>query len=167
MAESEVDQQSKQPLNFGEEPVNLSGLLDRGWRIFEEVDNTNEALNSDAVQSKVKLGLSMLEEASGMVAQLELFSRNEELEELATAEMKLLLLPALLGALTLKRSSQDRRLEVLHTAQAYFMDFLRRCKDYNVADFELPKWTDENTNPSVESSLSAARVKCLDLHFNI
>lgn len=164
MAESKDSEDFKQPFNLGEEPLHLSVLLDRGWKIFEEVDNTYEALNSDAVQSKVKLGLSMLEEASRMVAQLNLFSRNEELEEVATVDLKYMLLPALLGALTLKKSNRDKRLELIQTAQAYFIDFLKRCKEYNVSDFELPKSTDENRSPGAESSLSTVRVSCLDIH---
>lgn len=163
MAESEVNEHSKQPFNVGEEHLNLSVLLDRGWKIFEEVDNTNEALGSDAVQNKVKLGLSMLEEASRMVAQLNLFSRNEELEEVATVDLKYMLLPALLGALTLKKVNRDKRLEIIQTAQAYFIDFLKRCKEYNLSDFELPKSTDENRSPGAESSLST--VSSLDIHY--
>lgn len=163
MAESKTHEHSKQPFNLVEEPLNLSVLLDRGWKIFEEVDNTNEALNSDAVQIKVKLGLSMLEEASRMVAQLNLFSRNEELEEIATADLKYMLLPALLGALTMKKINRDKRLEIIQTAQAYFVDFLKRCKDYNVSDFELPKSVDENREPDAESSLAA--VSSLDRHY--
>lgn len=165
MAESEVNEHPKQPFNLGEEPLNLSVLFDRGWKIFEEVDNTNEALSSDAVQNKVKLGLSVLEEASRMVAQLDLFSRNEELEEVATADLKYMLLPALLGALTLKKINRDKRLEIIQTAQAYLIDFLKRCKEYNLSDFELPKSTDENRSPGAEGSLSTVRVSCLDIHY--
>lgn len=126
------------------EPLKLSDLLDRGWKIFEEVDSTNEPLSSNGVQVKVKMGMSLLEKASGMVARLDLFSRNEELEEIATADLKYLLLPALLGALTMKQAGRVRRLEIVQTARACFMDFLRRCKDYNLSEFELPKSTNEN-----------------------
>lgn len=163
MAESKAHERSKQLCSLVEEPLNLSVLLDRGWKIFEEVDNTNEALSSDAVQSKVKLGLNTLEEASRMVAQLNLFSRNEELEEIATVDLKYMLLPALLGALTMKKINRDRRLEIIQTAQAYFVDFLKRCKDYNVSDFELPKSTDENRSPDAENSLPA--VSSADRHY--
>lgn len=167
MAESAVDEHSKLPFNLEEEPLNLSVLLDRGWKIFEDVDSTNEALNCDAVQNKVKLGLSMLEEASRMIAQLNLFSRNEELEEIATVDLKYMLLPALLGALTLKKINRDKRLEIIQTAQAYFNDFLKRCKEYNVSDFELPKSTDENRSPGAESGLSTLGVGCcLGIHYH-
>ncbi|KAM9356550.1 immunoglobulin-binding protein 1 [Symphorus nematophorus] len=141
------------------QPPKLSDLLDGGWKIFEEVDSTDEPLGSNSVQVRVKRGLAMLEEASRMAAQLELFSRNEELEEVATVDLKYLLLPALLGALSLKQTSRDKRLEIVLTARAYFMDFLTRCKEYNVSRFELPKNPGrDNTSPdeASENGLSTA-----------
>nr|XP_046262674.1 immunoglobulin-binding protein 1 [Scatophagus argus] len=151
MADRETEDDVRQPSHSGAGPLKLSDLLDRGWKIFEEADSTNEPLGSESVQIKVKRGLNMLEEASRMVAQLDLFSRNEELDEIATADLKYLLLPALLGALTMKQTRQDKRLETVQAARAYFMDFLRRCKEYNVLPFELPKLTSENTSPEEAS----------------
>lgn len=142
-------------------PPKLSDLLDSGWKIFEEVDNTNEALGSNSVQVKVKRAIGMLEEASRMAAQLDLFSRNEELEEVATVDLKYLLLPALLGALTMKQTSREKRLEIVQAARAYFMDFLRRCKEYNVSVFELPASKDGDASGpegALENGLSAAKV---------
>ncbi|TNN46998.1 Immunoglobulin-binding protein 1 [Liparis tanakae] len=133
------------------EPSKLSDLLERGWKIFEEVDVTNEPLASTSIQVQVKRGIGMLEEASRMVALLELFSRNEELEEIATADLKYLLLPALLGALTMKQTGRDKRLEIVRAARAHFMDFLKRCKEYNSTHFELPHVTNENAGPDEES----------------
>ncbi|KAM8908711.1 immunoglobulin-binding protein 1 [Spinachia spinachia] len=133
------------------EPSKLSDLLERGWKIFEEVDSTNEPLASNSIQVRIKRGITMLEEASSMVALLDLFSRNEELEEIATADLKYLLLPALLGALTMKQTGRDKRLEVVRTARGHFMDFLKRCKEYNMCDFELPHLTNENETPDEAS----------------
>lgn len=168
MAECGENDDAEQLLNSEAQPPKLSDLLDRGWKIFEEVDSTNEPLGSGGIQIKVKLGMSMLEEASRMVAQLDLFSRNEELEEIATVDVKYLLLPALLGALTMKQTSRGRRLEIVQTAQAYFMDFLRRCKDYNVSQFELPKSTNENRSPdeASENGWSTATVSGLSKDYN-
>lgn len=150
---------NEEPLVDSEaEPLKLSDLLDRGWKIFEEVDGTNEPLSSHSIQIKVKMGMSLLEKASGMVARLDLFSRNEELEEIATVDLKYLLLPALLGALTMKQTSRVGRLEIVQTARACFMDFLRRCKDYNLSEFELPKSTNENRPDETSEHVSTATV---------
>lgn len=163
MAECGNSNDVRQLHNSDAEPPKLSDLLDRGWKIFEEVDSTNEPLGSNSIQVRVKRGMSMLEEASRMVAQLDLFSRNEELEEIATADLKYLLLPALLGALNMKQTSRDKRLEIVQTARAYFMDFLSRCKEYKISQFELPKLTNENTSPDEASENGYPTVKVITL----
>ncbi|XP_023273555.1 immunoglobulin-binding protein 1 [Seriola lalandi dorsalis] len=160
MAECENSSDVRQTSHSDTEPPKLSDLLDRGWKTFEEVDSTNEALGSTSVQVRVKRSIGMLEEASRMAAQLDLFSRNEELEEIATADLKYLLLPALLGALTMKKTSRDKRLEIVQTARAYFMDFLRRCREYNMSQFELPASTGGDASGpdgDSENGLSAAK----------
>ncbi|KAK2849545.1 hypothetical protein Q5P01_009379 [Channa striata] len=159
MAECENSDGLRQSLSAGTEPPKLPELLDRGWKIFEELDSTNEPLASNSVQVRLKRGMKMLEEASRMAAQLDLFSRNEELEEVATADLKYLLLPALLGALTMKQTSRDKRLDMVQTARAYFMDFLRRCKEYNISQFELPKSVGEDASSDDTSDNGAPKPK--------
>lgn len=121
----------------------LAELYEQGRSALEQLDSTQEPLASVGVQERVQRSIRGLESASRRVAQLELFSRNEELEEVCTSELKYLLLPALLGALTLKQTSRERRLDIVQTARAYFMDYLQRCKNYNVSQFHIPKSREE------------------------
>lgn len=51
----------------------LSEILDSGWKLYEELDKSNEPTNSDSVQIKIKRGIKQLEEATKMVSQLNLF----------------------------------------------------------------------------------------------
>ncbi|CAL8264316.1 unnamed protein product [Lota lota] len=135
-------------------PYKLSDLFNRGWKIFEEVDTTNEPIGSNNVQVQIKRGITALEDVTRMVAQLQLFSRNELLEEMATTDLKYLVLPALLGGLTMKLTNRDSRLEIVTMAREYFHEFLRRCKEYKVSDFKLPKSpmeTDEESKTSTNS----------------
>ncbi|XP_015675676.1 immunoglobulin-binding protein 1 [Protobothrops mucrosquamatus] len=123
-----------------EEPARLSELLESGWRLLEEVESDAEASSgAPAVQRRVQRGLELLERASRAMAQLELFSRNEELEEIASADLRFMLVPALLAALTLRQVAPPRRLEHLRKARGLFLDFLRLCRDYAVARFDLPR----------------------------
>ncbi|XP_061541989.1 immunoglobulin-binding protein 1 [Phycodurus eques] len=161
MAECETSGSDKQDSHSDAEAPKLSDLFDRGWKIFDEVDNTNDPLASNSVQVRVKRAISMLEESSRMAAQLDLFSPNEELEEIATADLKYLLSPALLGALTMKLSGRDKRLEIVQTARAYFMDFLNRCKDYNISRFSLPESVDDSTVP--DEATDNARSACVPM----
>ncbi|XP_053535394.1 immunoglobulin-binding protein 1 [Ictalurus punctatus] len=117
----------------------LSELLDSGWKLYEELDKSNEPTNSDSVQIKIKRGIKQLEEATKMVSQLNLFSRNEELDEISTADLKFLLLPALLAALVMKQVGVAQRLERVQIARVHFLSFLRCCKDYNISSFHMPR----------------------------
>ncbi|XP_072291774.1 immunoglobulin-binding protein 1 [Eucyclogobius newberryi] len=151
MAKSE--QGTKPPQLSSTEPdsVKLSEQFERGWSALEELDKTQEPMGSHSVQERVQRAVRSLESASMRVAQLELFSRNEELEEVCTAELRYLLLPALLGALTLKQTSRERRLEILQTARVYFVDYLQRCKNYNIFQFNMPKTCEETEAESTSS----------------
>ncbi|KFQ86647.1 Immunoglobulin-binding protein 1, partial [Phoenicopterus ruber ruber] len=57
---------------------------------------------------------------------------------IASADLKYLLLPALLGALTLKQVNLSRRLEHLESARAHFWRFLKLCRSYGLGSFHLP-----------------------------
>uniref|UniRef100_A0A8B9RXT3 IGBP1 protein n=1 Tax=Accipiter nisus TaxID=211598 RepID=A0A8B9RXT3_9AVES len=120
----------------------LAELLAAGRRLWEEVETgTEPSSGAPAVQDKVRQGLDALQRAAAMVAQLDLFSENEELEEIASADLKYLLLPALLGALTLKQVDLSRRLEHLESARAHFWRFLKLCRSYRLGSFHLPPAT--------------------------
>ncbi|KFP73908.1 Immunoglobulin-binding protein 1, partial [Acanthisitta chloris] len=72
-------------------------------------------------------------------------SENEELEEIPSTDLKYLLLPALLGALTLKQVDLSRRLEHLETARDHFYRFLKLCRSYGLGNFQLPPATSSST----------------------
>jgi immunoglobulin-binding protein 1 len=59
-------------------------------------------------------------------------SKNEHADGVATSNLKMFLLPVLLGDLNLKLNSEDR-MSVLNVAEVYFRDFLQRSKEYPVA----------------------------------
>ncbi|NXK87756.1 IGBP1 protein, partial [Formicarius rufipectus] len=114
-------------------------LLAAGRRLWDELEAGSEPSSAaPAVQDKVRQGLDALQRAAAMVAQLELFSENEELEEIASADLKFLLVPALLGALTLRQVEQARRLQHLHSARDHFLRFLRLCRTYGLGPAQLP-----------------------------
>ncbi|XP_076843824.1 immunoglobulin-binding protein 1 [Brachyhypopomus gauderio] len=129
-----------------QEAPRLAEMLDRGWRLYEEVESTSEPTGSNPVQVKIKRGLMRLQEAAGMLEQLDLFSRNEELDEVSTADLKFLLLPVLLASLTLKQVSGSHRLDHLSSARSNFHLFLRHCKDYDISTFHLPPDQEEGAD---------------------
>lgn len=71
MAAAEDTNSTQNP--SGSDAPKLSDLLDRGWKLYDEVDTTHESSSSNAVQVKVKRAIVQLEEATRMVNQLNLF----------------------------------------------------------------------------------------------
>ncbi|XP_032993752.1 immunoglobulin-binding protein 1 [Lacerta agilis] len=141
-----------------EEPLRLSELLESGWRLLEEVEDGSAAEPSSgapAVQRKVQRGIGLLERAAHAVAELQLFSHNEELEEISSADLKFMLVPALLAAFVLKQVNPSKRLEHVQRARAGFMDFLKICKDYGIGHFELPREMEVESRDESESSSSS------------
>ena len=96
----------------------------------------------------MKKATLILEDATRLVSSLGLFSRNENVEEVATNDLKFFLLPVLLGDLNLKLNSEDR-LQTLNVALVYFNDFLVRCKQYSVSEVDIP---DENEEAREEEA---------------
>ncbi|XP_045776216.1 immunoglobulin-binding protein 1 [Maniola jurtina] len=120
------------------EEESLKTLFDQAMQMFDKIENGSEATNSDAVQMSIKATIAKFEKLTNLVSLSGMFSKNEDLEELPTETLQYLLLPALLGTLSLKLCGQPRK-DVIHVAEIYFKDFLQRCKDYGVTDVEVPQ----------------------------
>lgn len=88
-----------------------------------------------------------MEDVTRSVSSLGLFSDNEDIDEVATSDIKYFLLPALLGSLSLRQLSESRA-DVVRVAEVYFGDFLSRLKDYGMTDFEIPPKRDEGAGGS-------------------
>lgn len=81
----------------------------------------------------------MFEDATRLVSLVDMFSKNESFEEVATENVKYFLLPALLGTLTTKICGTDDRMHIVKVAEIYFVDFLKRLKAYGLTDVEIPE----------------------------
>ncbi|KAL6082581.1 hypothetical protein STEG23_001612 [Scotinomys teguina] len=133
----------------------LPDLLETSRQLLEEVEASTQPTGSKLIQDKVRRALKLLETASDMLLQLDLFSRNEDWEEIASADLKYLMLPAWKGALTLKLVDPSHRLSHLQEARDHFMNFLTQSHSYRVADFQLP-WAPNSSaegNPATSAVL--------------
>ncbi|KAL4713950.1 hypothetical protein ACJJTC_015604 [Scirpophaga incertulas] len=126
-----------------EEEESLKNIFDQAMKLFNNIENTNEAINSDQIQAIIKTAIAKLEKATNLVSLSGMFSRNESIEEVPTETLQYLLLPAILGTLTIKLHGPSRK-ELINLAEIYFRDFLQRCKDYGVTDVEIPQNNEEN-----------------------
>ena len=77
----------------------LPELFSEVAKIQEALENTEESTASDKNQRLIKEGTEMSEIAINMINELGLFSINEEIEEVQTAEIKYMLMSAYLAYL--------------------------------------------------------------------
>lgn len=94
--------------------------------------------------------MALLEKATMLVSMADMFSENETADEIPTNNLQYLLLPALLGSLSLKLTSGDRK-EIVNCADTYFKDFLRRCNQYGLSNYHFK---DEEREDKADSSNS-------------
>ncbi|XP_018336513.1 immunoglobulin-binding protein 1 [Agrilus planipennis] len=113
----------------------LADMFKEGLDLYTELNKTNEPSNSPQFQANLRKAISILENATRLVSLSGIFSRNEEVEEVATTDLQYFLLPALLGSLNLKLTTRDRK-EVVDVAEVYFNDFLQRCTDYGLTNYK-------------------------------
>ncbi|KAM6151766.1 immunoglobulin-binding protein 1 [Rhynchocyon petersi] len=130
----------------------LPELFETSKQLLDEVEVTTEPTGSRIVQDKVLKALDLLEKVSEMIAQLDLFSRNEDLEEIASTDLKYLLVPALQGALAMKQVNTSKRLDHLQWAREHFINYLTQCHHYHVAEFALPNTKNNSTENNTASS---------------
>lgn len=113
----------------------LHSIFHEGLDLYNKISNTQEATNSLEVQRDVNKSIKILEQATRLVSLADIFSTNESVEEISTNDLQYLLLPALLGFLTLKITSRNRK-EVIDVAEIYFKDFLQRTNNYGLSDYK-------------------------------
>lgn len=151
------------------EDQKLSDLFTDAWKAYHEIESSDEATNSEVIQKAVEKNTAILDLVAKSVSQLDLFSRNEEFDEIASADMKFFLLPALQAAFIAKRATgMDGRLEVVTTAMELYRIFLQQCYDYGTGPLSMIKdilvssssiTTSGNTMPGTGGGNAARDIK--------
>lgn len=135
--------------------ASLTELFDNAFRLFNNINKTDEPTNTPKVQSDIRKAMNMFEDLTRFVSLVDMFSENETIDEVSTEYLKYLLLPALLGTLITKICGTDDRMHLVKVAEIYFVDFLKRVKAYGLTDINIPEPKSEEEN----SSTSSDRVK--------
>lgn len=133
----------------------LPELFKTGKQLLDEVEAATEPTSSRIIQEKVLRGLDLLKKAAEMLSQLDLFSQNEDLEEIASADLKYLMVPAFQGALAMKQVNLSKRLDHLQWARQHFLNYLTQCQYYHVAEFELTQTKNNSAENNTASSSMA------------
>ncbi|XP_033706196.1 immunoglobulin-binding protein 1-like isoform X3 [Tursiops truncatus] len=133
----------------------LPELFETSKQLLDEVEVATEPTGSRIIQDKVLKGLDLLKKAAEMLSELDLFSRNEDLEEIVSSDLKYLMVPAFQGAFAMKQVNPSKRLDNLQWARERFLNYLTQCQYYHVAEFELPKTkTNSTENNTANSSMA-------------
>ncbi|TPX67267.1 hypothetical protein SpCBS45565_g03920 [Spizellomyces sp. 'palustris'] len=103
----------------------------RGQALYQKLENSELASSDPAFQEDVTEGINSLLRCAALVETLGVFSSNELLEDINTADLRYLLVNAYLAELISKRMGQDRT-KVLQTAQHHYERFLAACEQHEI-----------------------------------
>jgi hypothetical protein len=107
--------------------------------------------------------LTELKAIAWRVDQLRLFSPNEELEEINTADLKFLLVPFMLGETQAATQDMMKRLPALRSALVFWRTFAQHCERLGVAHADdlkaLCRPPDEQLNPNAKRDEKIERYK--------
>ncbi|OXA63809.1 Immunoglobulin-binding protein 1 [Folsomia candida] len=76
--------------------------------------------------------IKTLEHITLQVSSLDMFSRNENFNEIDPRKLKFLLLPYMLASLWQFKVGRDDRKNICQVSSVYFKDFLQRCIQYEI-----------------------------------
>ena len=99
----------------------------------------------------MKTGIENLEKLTQSLNELQLFSSNETVDEVATNNLKFLLLPALLANLHSRRTgSIDKRREVVTLCCIYYRDFIKRINEHEIVKIRLDDEEEDKSDSQIQ-----------------
>lgn len=133
--------------------VALAELYSSGLKAMQEALKTERG---DTKEDLLVTSRRSLEKANNLVDNLTLFSDNETIDDIATVNLKYLLIPAYLAKLSISGEIGSRRLEAFIRAENYIRQFLHRISTYNLNGQQVReaiKSIDEPAQPRGPKSL--------------
>lgn len=89
------------------------------------------------------------EQATVIVNQVNMFSPNEQIDEVSTESLPFMLLPYFLGKLTTKVNKPNST-EMIDLGEIYFKDHLQRCQEYELCDAPKKKADQDNKTDAAQ-----------------
>jgi len=124
----------------------LGTLFTEAWDLHHKIDNATEPSTSSTVQHDIDHALGVLAVLRDSVEQLDMFSTNEEIDEVVSSDLRFLLLAALTADLVCRKTcSITDRPELLQSAKKFYLKFFKICLDYNLGPLtEMLKFLQSN-----------------------
>lgn len=129
--------------------MELSDLYSQGLRAMEMAGSMPRGDGRQELYNKAK---SLFNRAMDLVESLTLFSDNESVEDIATSDLKYLIIPAYLAKITISSECNTNRLETFTRAANLVKRFFRRILSYGLGNkaIELALESDD-VNPIVQT----------------
>lgn len=156
-----------------DDEVNLSEFFNAAHMAVLEIERSDAASSDAGFQRRIAEAARQLEWATVSASRLDLFSSNEEIEELPTSSLKFLLLPVYLGRLMNKKSVDAAssassggpaaaRKKLVDMVVVYFEDFLTRLGDYGFFSGVIPTKTGSGAPGNKASSSTVPDLKAMN-----
>lgn len=114
---------------LGEESMNKSFY--NAYKLYHQL---LKASDDRPAQADLDDLLAKLRQMAHGVEKLHIFSRNEELDDINTGDLKFLLVPALLAEVSVAVQDMAQRKQSLENAMVYWRLFAQSCEQYKLAD---------------------------------
>merc|ERR1711971_722479 len=119
--------------------------------------------NSTPTQEDLDKLMTLLKAIAWRVDKLRLFSPNEELEDINTADLRFLLVPFMLGEVSAATQDMNQRLPALRSALVFWRTFVQHCERLGCAHTEdvkaLGRMPSEQLNANAKRDEKIARYK--------
>jgi len=123
------------------------GIIEKMLR--DELGSSSSSQRNDSIKECVQ----KLEEISEWVEKQAIYSGNEQVEDLPTSSLQLLLLYAYLGyAIEEMNIEREKRTVYLKAARMRYRQFLEVVSSYEIISFKLPWLNKESDQPTASSS---------------
>uniref|UniRef100_A0A6G1SBK9 tRNA pseudouridine(55) synthase n=1 Tax=Aceria tosichella TaxID=561515 RepID=A0A6G1SBK9_9ACAR len=140
----------------------LAELYSRGLKTMQEA---LEMSRGDKKEDLLVTSRRSLEKADNLVDSLAMFSDNETIDDIPTANLKYLLIPAYLAKLSISGEIRSRRLEAFCRAETYIRQFLHRMSTYSFGGDQVREALksidkpDDESKPAPKSLEDQARIR--------
>lgn len=109
----------------------LAELFEQGLKLMHEAEKLPRG---DKRQDSYLRSRECFKKAADLVESLALFSDNETINDIATADLRYLLLPAYLAKIFVSSECSPNRLKTFEAAESWLIKFLNRIVQYGLAD---------------------------------
>ncbi|GFN86361.1 immunoglobulin-binding protein 1-like [Plakobranchus ocellatus] len=140
----------------------LPECFDFVFKMHQYFDKTDDSSSSDKFQGKLRQAIESTQRAIRMVNDLDLFSRNEDIDEVSTNEVKYMLLSAFLAYFTGLNTHMPRSDAVMKSKLCY-IDFLKLLKTYGVIEYDISLTEGDDGDDDIENVVPSNRISSNDL----